>query len=80
MKRTVTLVTLLVLVLTVVALPLMAQGARKKEGEVVMKVGEVKVLRLVGQHYFEGQITKGKVKVGDIVKKEKTGMLVQPAE
>ncbi|MCM0082082.1 hypothetical protein L4X63_10820 [Geomonas sp. Red32] len=44
------------------------------------KVGEVKVLRFVGQHYFEGQITKGEVKVGDIVKKENTGMLVQPLE
>lgn len=44
------------------------------------KVGEVKVLGFIGEHYFEAEIVKGEVKVGDIAKKEKTGLLVQPAK
>ena len=42
------------------------------------EVGQVKVLGFIGQHYFEAEIVKGDVKVGDIAKKEKTGLLVQP--
>jgi hypothetical protein len=42
-------------------------------------VGEVKVLGFIGEHYFQAEITKGDVKVGDIAKKEKTGLLVQPS-
>lgn len=44
------------------------------------KVGEVKVLGFIGEHYFEAEIVKGEIKVGDIAKKEKTGLLVQPAK
>lgn len=43
------------------------------------EVGEVKVLGFISEHYFEGQITKGNVKVGDVAKKDKTSLLVQPA-
>lgn len=43
------------------------------------EVGQVKVTGYVGEHYFEAQIIKGDVKVGDIAKKEKSGLLVQPA-
>ena len=44
------------------------------------EVGEVKVLSLVGPHYFEAEITKGEVKVGDIAKKDNVSLLVQPAK
>jgi hypothetical protein len=44
------------------------------------KVGEIKVLGFEGEHYFKAEIVKGEVKVGDIAKKEKTGLLVQPAK
>lgn len=44
------------------------------------EVGQVKVLSFIGDHYFEAEIVKGKVKVGDIAKKEQTGLLVQPAK
>jgi hypothetical protein len=43
------------------------------------QVGEVKVDRLIGEHYFEAEIMSGDVKVGDIAKKAKTGLLVQPS-
>lgn len=43
------------------------------------QVGEVKVLGFISEHYFEAEIVKGDVKVGDIAKKQKTGLLVQPA-
>jgi hypothetical protein len=43
------------------------------------EVGQVKVLSFVGSHYFEAEIIKGKIKVGDIAKKDETSMLVQPA-
>lgn len=43
------------------------------------EVGAVKVLGFISEHYFEAQIVKGDVKVGDVAKKEKTGLLVQPA-
>lgn len=44
------------------------------------EVGQVKVLSFIDDHYFEAEIAKGKVKVGDIAKKEQTGLLVQPAK
>lgn len=46
----------------------------------VEAVGKVKVLGLASEHYFEGEIVEGQVKVGDIAKKE-TGAcacLIQP--
>lgn len=36
------------------------------------EVGQVKVLSFIGLHYFEAEITKGNVKVGDIAKKDGT--------
>lgn len=44
------------------------------------EVGQVKVLGFLGQHYFEAEITKGDVKVGDIAQSEKSGLLVQPVK
>jgi hypothetical protein len=43
------------------------------------EVGAVKVLSFIGSHYFEAQIVKGQVKVGDIATKDQTSLLVQPA-
>jgi len=43
------------------------------------EVGEVKVLSFVGPHYFEAEITKGTIKVGDTAKKDQTSLLVQPS-
>lgn len=42
------------------------------------EVGQVKVLSFIGEHYFEAEITKGEVKVGDVAKKADTSLLVQP--
>lgn len=44
------------------------------------EVGAVKVLSFVGEHYFEAEITKGEVKIGDIAKKDTASLLVQPAK
>jgi hypothetical protein len=44
------------------------------------EVGQVKVLGFMGEHYFEAEIIKGEIKVGDIAKKENSGFLVQPAK
>lgn len=44
------------------------------------EVGQLKVLGFMGEHYFEAEIIKGEIKVGDIAKKEGTGLLVQPAK
>lgn len=44
------------------------------------EVGEVKVLSFIGEHYFEAEIIKGEIKVGDIAKKDATSLLVQPAK
>ena len=44
------------------------------------EVGQVKVLGFISEHYFEAEIVKGDVKVGDIAKKDKSSMLVQPAQ
>jgi len=43
------------------------------------EVGQVKVLGFIDDHYFEAEIVKGDIKVGDIAKKENTSLLVQPA-
>jgi len=44
------------------------------------EVGEVKVLSFIGPHYYEAEITKGSIKVGDIAKKNDTSLLVQPVK
>lgn len=44
------------------------------------EVGQVKVLGFMGEHYLEAEIIKGEIKVGDIAKKENSGLLVQPAK
>ena len=44
------------------------------------EVGQVKVLSYAGEHYFEAEIVKGEIKVGDIAKKETASCLVQPAK
>lgn len=43
------------------------------------EVGQLKVLSFVDSHYFEAEITKGEIKVGDVAKKDETSLLVQPA-
>jgi len=43
-------------------------------------VGAVKVLSFIGEHYFEAEIIKGEIKIGDIVKKDTSSLLVQPAK
>ena len=44
------------------------------------EVGQIKVLGFMGEHNFEAEIVKGKIKVGDIAIKGDTGLLVQPAK
>ncbi|MBT0663070.1 hypothetical protein KI809_02050 [Geobacter pelophilus] len=44
------------------------------------EVGQVKVLSFIGEHYFEAEIVKGEIKIGDIAKKDATSLLVQPAK
>jgi len=44
------------------------------------EIGQVKVLSFIGEHYFEAEIIKGEIKVGDIAKKDATSLLVQPAK
>jgi hypothetical protein len=44
------------------------------------EVGAVKVLSFIGEHYFEAEIIKGEIKIGDIVKKDASSLLVQPAK
>ncbi len=44
------------------------------------EVGAVKVLSFIGEHYFEAEIIKGEIKIGDIVKKDTSSLLVQPAK
>lgn len=43
------------------------------------EVGQVKVLSLIGPHYFEAEIVKGDIKVGDMAQKNDASLLVQPA-
>lgn len=51
-------------------------GKTRQEKE----VGQVKVLSFIGEHYFEAEIIKGEIKIGDIVKKDTASLLVQPAK
>lgn len=44
------------------------------------EVGQVRVLTFIDEHHFEAEIVKGEIKVGDIVKKESAGLLVQPSK
>lgn len=44
------------------------------------EIGQVKVLSFIGEHYFEAEIVKGEIKVGDIAKKDATSLLVQPSK
>jgi hypothetical protein len=44
------------------------------------EVGAVKVLSFIGEHYFEAEIIKGEIKIGDIAKKDAASLLVQPAK
>jgi hypothetical protein len=44
------------------------------------EIGQVKVLSFIGEHYFEAEIVKGEIKVGDLAKKDATSLLVQPAK
>ena len=51
-------------------------GKTRQEKE----VGQVKVLSFTGEHYFEAEIVKGEIKIGDIAKKDATSLLVQPVK
>src|ERR1039457_1528272 len=44
------------------------------------EVGAVKALSFTGEHYFEAEIIKGEIKIGDIAKKDASALLVQPAK
>lgn len=44
------------------------------------EVGQVKVLGYAGEHYFEAEVVKGEIKVGDIATKAGTACLVQPVK
>ena len=46
----------------------------------VKEVGKVKVISYAGEHYFEAEVVKGEIKVGDVAKKEGAYCLVQPAK
>jgi len=43
-------------------------------------VGRVKVLAYAGEHYFEAEVVKGEIKVGDVAKREGAYCLVQPTK
>jgi hypothetical protein len=47
---------------------------------IAKEVGKVKVLSFIGEHYFEAEVVKGEIKVGDVAKKEGAYCLVQPAK
>lgn len=44
------------------------------------EIGTVKVLSFIGEHYFEAEILKGEIKIGDIARKGEASLLVQPAK
>jgi hypothetical protein len=44
------------------------------------EVGAVKVLSYSGEHYFEAEIVKGEIKVGDTAMKGSSALLVQPSK
>ena len=52
------------------------EGKNRQE----IEVGAVKVLSFSGEHYFEAEIVKGEIKVGDIAKKDAAALLVQPVK
>ena len=51
-------------------------GKNRQEKE----IGAVKVLSFTGEHYFEAEVIKGEIKVGDVAKKDASSLLVQPAK
>jgi hypothetical protein len=48
--------------------------------QAIEEVGQVKVLSYSGKHYFEAEVVKGEIKVGDIAEKKGAYCLVQPAK
>ncbi len=47
----------------------------------VKEVGKVKVTGYAGEHYFEGEVVSGEVKIGDIATKESgASCLIQPVK
>jgi hypothetical protein len=42
-----------------------------------IEMGQVKVLGYAGEHYFEAEIVKGEIKVGDIATKNTASCLIQ---
>ncbi|SNB45410.1 hypothetical protein [Geobacter sp. DSM 9736] len=44
------------------------------------EIGQVKVLSFIGEHYFEAEVVKGDIEVGDIAKGSAGAYLVQPAK
>src|SRR6266581_792478 len=44
------------------------------------EIGTVKVLSFIGEHYFEAEIVKGEIKIGDLAKKGDASLLVQPVK
>lgn len=46
----------------------------------VKEVGKVKILAYVADHYIEGEVVEGELKVGDVAKKETAACLIQPAK
>jgi hypothetical protein len=44
------------------------------------EVGAVKVLSFTGDHYFEAEVIKGEIKIGDVAKKDASSLLVQPVK
>ena len=52
-------------------------GAKNPQSK---EVGAVKVIGYAGEHYFEAEVVKGEIKVGDVAKKEGAACLVQPVK
>lgn len=44
------------------------------------EIGAVKVLSFIDEHYFEAEIIKGEIKIGDLAKKGDTSLLCLPAK
>lgn len=44
------------------------------------KVGSIKVLKYIGEHYIEAEVVSGEIKVGDIAKKETAACMVSPQQ
>lgn len=58
-------------------LPVLRQTGKSGQAK---QVGEVMVTGFIGDHYFEAEVVKGEIKVGDIAQKDKSGYLVQPSK